>query len=405
MNIHILWALVIGFSTVMYTIFDGFDLGVGVLLPFIRKEEQRDMMVDSITPVWDGNETWIALIGVGMFGGFSKAYSILLPALYLPLILMIISLVLRGVAMEFRYQSIRHRTRWDSAFAAGSVLAAFCQGIVLGNLMEGIEVHAGVGFRDTSFHFFSPFTMLTGVTLVVAYAVTGAAWLNYKTTGVLQATIKRYARVSAALLAGLFFLIIYGRFHWTIFAPRFGVFGIDKILSVPSIVWYVVAAGLLSAMLWGVGQKKDWLPLALQMVLVAISAAYLVSGFWPYIVPPQLTIADAASPASGSSILLYAGFIVIPVILGYLLYSYFVFRGKVTGKDNYEPPPVADVEWPGVNAVKGSINLAWPWRLLIAVSGLVYFFVVLGFLGDAFAVASIVLLIIFFLLAVLLWKR
>src|ERR1700748_3505703 len=171
MNIHILWALIIGFSAVMYTIFDGFDLGVGILLPFIRNEQQRDTMVDSITPVWDGNETWIALMGVGLFGGFAKAYSILLPALYLPLIVMILSLVLRGVAMEFRFQSATHRPGWDAAFSAGSILAAFCQGIVLGNLMEGIEVHANTPFVDTSFHFFSPFTILTGITLVVTYAL------------------------------------------------------------------------------------------------------------------------------------------------------------------------------------------------------------------------------------------
>jgi cytochrome d ubiquinol oxidase subunit II len=403
MHIHILWALIIGFSAVMYTIFDGFDLGVGILLPFIRKETQRDTMVDSITPVWDGNETWIALMGVGLFGGFAKAYSILLPALYLPLITMILSLILRGVAMEFRFQSVAHRARWDRAFSAGSILAAFCQGIVLGNLMEGIEVHAGTSFIDTSFHFFSPFTILTGITLVVTYALSGAAWLNLKTTGLLQATIKGFAPRIAALLAALFILIVYGRFHLSIFAPRFGIFGMDEILSTRSIAWYLVTALLLISIVRTIKTHKDGLPFALTVLMIASSAAYLVSGFWPYIVPPHLTIEDAASPPFGSTVLLYGGFIVIPIILAYLLYSYLVFKGKVTGKNNYGPPPLPAE--PAPKPTKGAINLSWPSRIIISLLGFAYFFLVLGFLGDTIALVSIGVLIFLFVVAALKWKR
>ena len=403
MHIHILWALVIGFSAVMYTIFDGFDLGVGILLPFIRKKEQRDAMVDSITPVWDGNETWIALMGVGLFGGFAKAYSILLPALYLPLIVMVLSLVLRGVSMEFRFQSVTHQSRWDAAFSIGSILAAFCQGIVLGNLMEGIEVHAGTTFINTTFHFFSPFTILTGITLVVTYALSGAAWLNLKTTGALQSAIKRFTPVIAAILAVLFVLIVYGRFHFSLFAPRFGIFGMDQILSARSIAWYLVTAGLLVGIVRTIKRDKDWLPFTLSVVMIVVSAAYLVSGFWPYIIPPQLTIQDAASPVFGSTVLLYGGFIVIPIILAYLIYSYVVFRGKVTGKDNYEAPPIPDEPAPA--PIKGVINLAWPWRIFISLLGFGYFFLVLGFLGDTVALVSIALLIFLFLLAAWKWKR
>jgi cytochrome bd ubiquinol oxidase subunit II len=403
MHIHILWALIIGFSAVMYTIFDGFDLGVGILLPFIRKEQQRDTMVDSITPVWDGNETWIALMGVGLFGGFAKAYSILLPALYLPLIVMILSLILRGVAMEFRFQTVGHRRRWDRAFAAGSILATFCQGIVLGNLMEGIEVHAGTSFVDTSFHFFSPFTILTGISLVVTYALSGAAWLNLKTTGPLQSTIKGFATRIAGVLAALFILIVYGRFHLPIFAPRFGLFGMAQALSGKSIVWYLATAGLLWGIVRTIKRHKDRLPFALTVILIAISAAYLVSGFWPYIVPPQLTIEDAASPPFGSTVLLYGGFIVIPIIIAYLLYSYLVFKGKVTGKDNYEPPPLPAE--PAPKPVKGVINLSWPSRIIISLLGFAYFFLVLGFLGDTVALISIALLIFLFVVATLKWKR
>jgi cytochrome d ubiquinol oxidase subunit II len=402
MHIHILWALIIGFSAVMYTIFDGFDLGVGILLPFIRQEDERDTMVDSITPVWDGNETWIALMGVGLFGGFAKAYSILLPALYLPLIVMILSLVLRGVAMEFRFQSVTHRSRWDAAFSVGSILAAFCQGIVLGNLMEGIEVNAGTSFVDTSFYFFSPFTILTGFTLVVTYALSGVAWLNFKTTGVLQSTIKRFAPRIAVVQAVLLVLIVYGRFHFSIFTPRFGIFGMDEPFSARSIVWYLATAGLLLGIVRTMKGGKDRLPFTLSVIMTALSATYLVSGFWPFIIPPQLTIADAASPPFGSTVLLYGGFIVIPIILAYLIYSYIVFRGKVTGKDNYELPPI-----PAEAASKPEkrvINLAWPWRIFISFLGLAYFFLVLGFLGDTVALLSIVVLIFLFLIAAWKWK-
>jgi cytochrome d ubiquinol oxidase subunit II len=387
----------------MYTIFDGFDLGVGILLPFIRKKQQRDSMVDSITPVWDGNETWIALIGVGLFGGFAKAYSILLPALYLPLIVLVLSLVLRGVAMEFRFQSIAHQSRWDAAFFIGSILAAFCQGIVLGNLMEGIEVHAGAPFIDTSFQFYSPFTILTGITLVVTYALSGAAWLNLKTTGALQSAIKSFVPVIAAILALLFVLIVYGRFHFSIFAPRYGVFGMDQPLSPRSIAWYLATAILLLGIVRTIKKNKDWLPFFLSVVMVNISAAYLISGFWPYIIPPRLTIQDAASPLFGSTVLLYGGFIVIPVILAYLVYSYVVFRGKVTGKDNYELAPMP--EEPAPKPVKGVINLAWPWRIFISLLGFAYFFLVLGFLGDTVALVSTGLLIFLFIIAAWKWKR
>ena len=174
MDSHILWASIMAFSVVMYTIFDGFDLGVGILMPFIRNTKERDNMVNSITPVWDGNETWIVLLGVGLFGGFPKAYSLLLPALYLPIILMVLSLAVRGVAMEYRFISIRHKHAWTLAFITGTIAAAFCQGVILGNLMEGIVHIDEKGKLVPAFRFLSPFTILTGFTLVVNYALIGA---------------------------------------------------------------------------------------------------------------------------------------------------------------------------------------------------------------------------------------
>ena len=305
--------------------------------------------------------------------------------------------------MEFRFQSVAHRSHWDTAFSAASILAAFCQGIVLGNLMEGIEVHANRPFVDTSFRFFSPFTILTGITLVVTYALNGAAWLNLKTTGTLQTTIKRFASVIAAILAALFVLIVYGRFHFSIFAPRFGIFGMDEPLSARSIAWYLATGGLLLGIVRTMKGDKDRLPFTLSVIMIALSAAYLVSGFWPYIIPPQLTIADAASPPFGSTVLLYGGFIVIPIILAYLIYSYIVFRGKVTGIDNYEPPPIPAE--PAPTPIKRVINLSWPWRIFISLSGLAYFFLVLGFLGDTVALVSIAGLIFLFLIAAWKWKR
>ena len=411
MDIHVLWAFVVCFSAVMYTIFDGFDLGVGILIPFVRKEGQRDTMVESITPIWDGNETWLILMGVGLFGGFPRAYSVLLPALYIPLILMLLSLILRGVAMEFRFMSATRKTSWDMAFALGSILAAFCQGIILGNLMEGFKLDKNFNHVNTDFGFANPFTILIGLSLIVTYSLIGTTWLNLKTTGLLQKRFKTYARRIIFLLALLFVVIIWGRFNWSIFTPRYGVFGIRGIFSAASIIWYVLTLTLMAGIYLTINSNRERISFFLNMLMTVVSALYIVSGLWPYIIPPDLTIFDAGSPAYGNRILLVSSFIVIPVILSYLLYSYSVFKGKVNGKD-YEPvlgTKDLALEQVKLNDNKGlllkQVTLSWPWRIVISIAGILFFFLVLGFEGDIVAQLSILIFIIAFLVACFRYKN
>ena len=412
MDIHILFALVICFAAVMYTIFDGFDLGVGILFPFIKNESSRDTMVDSITPVWDGNETWLILLGVGLFGGFPKAYSILLPALYLPLIVMVIGLILRGVAMEFRFVSVHRKSWWDAAFSFGSVMAVFCQGLVLGNLMEGIKVYKDIAYRDITFNFLSPFTILIGLVLIVTYALIGATWLNFKTSGKLQATFKRFVKRIIFCLLLLLILVVFGRFYLEIFIPRFGAFGIGRILSLPSIVWYIATVILTAAIYFTVDRKNDILPFVLNILMTTGSALYIVSGFWPYIVPPDLTIFDAGSPAYGNRILLICSLVIVPIILAYFIYSYIVFKGKVSGKDNYEPSLAESELLKSKVKVNGNdhagfkvLTMAWPWRIAISLGGIFFFFVVLGFFGDLTAQLAIAVFIVIFLAACFKYQR
>jgi cytochrome d ubiquinol oxidase subunit II len=396
MDIHVLWAFVICFSAVMYVIFDGFDLGVGILLPFIRKEHQRDTMIDSITPVWDGNETWLVLLGVGLFAGFPKAYSLLLSSLYLPFILMIISLIWRGVAMEFRFVSVKRKTSWDIAFAGGSILAAFCQGIILGDLMEGVRQNEHAANIDTSFLFLDRFTILIGFTLVVSFALTGATWLNLKTSGSLQAQFKTFTRRLMVFLSLTLVFVIFGRFYFRIFTPRFGIFGIPRISSPSFLSWLAITLAIMGSIYYTTSLKRDWIPFFLNTLMTLFSALFIVSGFWPYIVPPDLTIFDAGAPVYGNRIILVCSLVIIPVILSYFIYSYVVFRGKVTGKDNYEPIlNTADnlsepetTKYP--RQVKSKpIELSWIWRIIISIAGFIFFFVVLGFLGDAVALGAI----------------
>jgi cytochrome d ubiquinol oxidase subunit II len=411
MELHLLWAAIIAISAIIYTILDGFDLGVGILFPFIRNGYQRNAMVNSIIPVWDGNETWVVLMALSLFGGFPTAYSILLPALYIPLVLMVFSLIMRGIAMEFRFQSQHRKGLWDAAFAGGSALAAFCQGVVLGNLMEGIRFDRTVPFHDISFNFFSPFTMMTGLTLVIVYALSGATWLNWKTEGGLQQSVRKFAKILVILLTLSFLIILYGRFNFSSFQPRFGVFGIAKTTAVTSIIWCVLSALLLAAVLFNLKNKRDWIPFGLSITMVLISAIYIVTGFWPYIVPPDVTVYDAGISPNASKVLLYSAYFIVPILLINLIYSYTVFRGKVSGNDKYEPELVNDKlnSVPAANegdlAVAKAIRLPWIIYLLISVLGLVYFFIVLGFLGENVSIVAIVIFIIVFLGATLYFKK
>jgi cytochrome d ubiquinol oxidase subunit II len=325
------WAGLIAFAVLAYVVLDGFDLGVGILFPLFPEARDRDVMTNSIAPVWDGNETWLVLGGGGLMAVFPLAYATVLPALYMPIILMLLGLIFRGVAFEFRFKTRRWRPVWDWGFCLGSLVAALTQGIALGALVQGIEVqdraYAG-GWWD----WLTPFSVLTGVALATGYALLGATWLNYKTTGDLQAKARRLALWSGAATIGFIGVVsLWTPFLEPIYFERW--FGWPTAFFSAFVPLLVVAAA--AAMWWGLSNDRHLLPFLAALALFALSYAGIGISFYPYIVPGALTIAEAAAPDSSLAFLLFGAAFLIPIILAYTGYAYWVFRGKVDPEEGY----------------------------------------------------------------------
>ncbi|NIA68403.1 cytochrome d ubiquinol oxidase subunit II [Pelagibius litoralis] len=330
-DLALIWGLLIALAVLIYVILDGFDLGIGILFPLIKGEQNRDVMMNSVAPVWDGNETWLVLGGGGLFAVFPLAYSVILTSLYAPLIAMLLALIFRGVAFEFRFKDARHKPLWDLAFAGGSILATFCQGVVLGAFIQGIEVQDRA-YAGGWFDWLTPFSLFTGFALVVGYALLGAGWLVMKTEGPLQA---RVYDLMTGLAAGLVFCIgivslwtpllnaeIAGRwFSWP---------GLLYLSPVPILV-LVSALGLYRA----IRQRREVLPFVLSLGLFVLSYAGLGLSLYPNIVPPDVTLWQAAAPDKTLGFMLVGAAILLPLILGYTSYAYWVFRGKVRPGDGY----------------------------------------------------------------------
>jgi len=333
----VVWFGVIGFGVLMYVLLDGFVLGLGILAPFAEDERQLDHMMNTAAPIWDGNETWLVLGGAGLLAAFPKAYAVVLSALYLPVLLMLVALIFRGVAFEFRFKAVRGKPWWGAAFALGSIGAAFAQGVILGALVEGMPLSGGkyVGSMPwkSMFGWFSPFAMLTGVALVFGYALLGSAWLILKTEGRVQQVARTLARPLVLVVVAFMGLVSawlpfldsrimarwfeHGHFWWL--AP-------------------VPLAALLNAwLLWraALREGRDAAPFVLTLSFFALGFAGLVLGIWPHIVPPTLTIWDAASPPSSQGFVLAGLVVLLPAILGYTAWSYRVFRGKVEADAGY----------------------------------------------------------------------
>jgi cytochrome bd ubiquinol oxidase subunit II len=325
-----IWAFVIAFAVFAYVVMDGFDLGIGILFPFIRKGTPRDTAMNSIAPVWDGNETWLVLGGGGLMAAFPVAYAIIMSALYAPIIAMLLGLVFRGVAFEFRWRDPRHQPIWDLGFFAGSATAAFAQGVVIGALLQGIEVearHYAGGWWDWA----TPFTLLTGASMVAGYALLGATWLILRTKGEMQERAFRFARglaialiacIAAVSAATPLLRLEYWR-HW------FRMPGVLATAQVPLLV--AIATFLLFR---GLARRQERLPFALTLGLFALSYVGLGISFFPDIIPGALTIAAGAAPPESLGFLLVGVCIMVPVILAYTAWAYWVFRGKV-GHDGY----------------------------------------------------------------------
>jgi len=327
----VIWAAIIGLAVAMYVILDGFDLGIGILFPFAETERERDQMMNSIAPFWDGNETWLVLGGAGMMIVFPLAYSIILPAVYLPVIIMLLALVFRGVAFEFRWIGVTSKRYWTFAFAAGSVIAAFCQGLILGSLIQGIKVENGA-FAGGAFDWATPFAVLCGLGLVAGYALLGATWLGMKTQG----GVAKRARIEAKLLlvAVLAFMAIVS--VWTPLAfERIAV----RWFSLPNILffWWVPAATALvafAAWRW-LETGREVLPFLAAIALFLLGYFGLLISNFPYLVPPSLTIWQTAAAPATHIFMLMGTLVILPIILGYIIFVYWIFAGKLREGEGY----------------------------------------------------------------------
>jgi cytochrome d ubiquinol oxidase subunit II len=330
-DIPVLWAFIIAFAVFVYVVMDGFDLGLGMLFPLFPKKADRDVMMNSVAPVWDGNETWLVLGGGGLMAAFPLAYAVLMPALYTPMIAMLIGLIFRGVAFEFRWRTTRERNLWDIAFSVGSLVAAMAQGIALGAILQGIHVegrHYGGGWWD----WLTPFSILTGAAVVIGYALLGATWLVLKTEGELRDEAYRLSWwLLFAMLAAIAAVSLATPFLHMEYANRWFAWP-NIILTAPV---PIAVAGVTLLLLRSLANKQDYRPFFLTLALFGLSYAGLGISMWPYIVPRSITIWQAASPRDSQVFMLFGVAVLVPLILSYTAWAYYVFRGKVKPESGY----------------------------------------------------------------------
>jgi cytochrome d ubiquinol oxidase subunit II len=334
-ELSLIWAVLIAVAVFLYAALDGFDLGVGILFPFAKDARERDQMQAAIAPVWDGNETWLVLGGGGLFAAFPKAYAVVMPALYIPITLMLIALIFRGVAFEFRHHGRAAGKRWWTfAFAAGSIVATIAQGLVLGGFIQGIAVANGA-FAGGPFDWLTPFSLLVAASLVAGYALLGATWLVFKTKGALFDRARSWVTQLSILTA------------FAMGAVSLGTLGVDPRvtarwgLTMTSVDWssfmwlapLPAAAGAICFLLWRRWSTTPHIaPYVLAVGLFAIGFVGLAVSLWPYIVPFALTPADAAAADNALSLMLWGAAPMLPIILAYTAYVYWIFRAKV-GED------------------------------------------------------------------------
>jgi len=326
-----LWAGILSLAVLMYVLLDGFDLGVGMLFFFRRHEEDRDLMVASVAPVWDFNETWLILGGGGLLAVFPLAFAIIIPAVYFPILLMLLGLLFRGVAFEFRDAPAARKRLWNVAFAYGSLIATFAQGVVLGNFIRGFPV-SGRSFAGTSWDWVAPFPLLTGLGLMVGYCLLGATWLVMKTEGELQQWARGVARWFLLGLLAFFVMV-------SVWTPLAQARIAERWFSYPNIVLFSpvpLLTAALALMLWRfLKQGRDVLPFICAMGLFFLAYTGLIISLWPYVAPPSVTLWDAATAPMSQQFLMVGTMFLLPVILLYVFWSYWVFRGKVKAGMGY----------------------------------------------------------------------
>jgi cytochrome bd ubiquinol oxidase subunit II len=327
----LVWAAILGVAVALYVILDGFDLGLGILFPITPNEEDRDVMMNTVAPFWDGNETWLVLGGGGLLVAFPQAYAIIMPAVYLPLIIMLLALVFRGVAFEFRWVSKPDHSLWDLAFAGGSIVASFMQGVILGSLLQGVKVTDGA-FAGGSFDWFTPFALFCGFAVTAGYALLGATWLVMKTEGEMDTTMRGYAKqLLAIVLVALAIISL-----WTPWAiPRVA----ERWFTMPNLLYLSPVPTLSAVAAWfcwqGLNSKRDTIPFFAAISLFLLGFVGLVISNAPYLVPTSLTVWQAAAPVKSQLFMLYGTAVMLPIILGYTVFVYYTFRGKMRVGEGY----------------------------------------------------------------------
>ncbi|AXK41007.1 cytochrome d ubiquinol oxidase subunit II [Erythrobacter aureus] len=325
MDLTVIWAFIIAFAVFAYVVMDGFDLGIGILFPTFDVGRERDRAMNSIAPVWDGNETWLVLGGGGLFAAFPLAYAVILPATYPLIIAMLLGLVFRGVAFEYRWRDPGHRRLWDAAFTGGSLVAAMAQGMTLGALLQGIEV-IDRAYAGSWFDWLTPYTLLCGLGVVAGYALLGSTWLIWKLDGPGQAHARKLALRSAlATIVLMGAVSLYNVFLNAEYAERWLTAPEIYFAAPVPILTAIVALSMIQAIRKARNSKPFWLSIA----LFFFGMAGLGVTMWPYVVPPGVTIWDAAAPERSQVFMLIGVAITLPLIIAYTAWAYWVFRGKV----------------------------------------------------------------------------
>lgn len=331
-DLSLIWIVIIAIGVFVYVVLDGFDLGIGILFPFITSKEERDVMMNTVAPVWDGNETWMVLGGAALYAAFPVVYSVVLSALYMPIILMLIALIFRGVAFEFRFKANKTKKLWDKAFIYGSVLASFFQGVILGAYIQGIKVENHI-YAGGGLDWLTAFSIFTGIGVVVLYAALGCGWLIFKTELDLQA--KMYG-LMPKLISVLF--LIFGAV--SIYTPLTQPEIATRWFSQPQLLYFspvpVLVVVLTGLILRACKKRYELAPFIYSLALVFLAYTGFIISLWPNVIPPSISIWDAAAPESSQLFTLIGALILIPIILVYTGLSYWVFRDKVRiGDEGY----------------------------------------------------------------------
>lgn len=328
MNFILTWAVLLSFIILVYILLDGFDLGIGILFPWIKGDDARDITMSSIAYTWDGNGTWLVFGAAGLYGAFPVAYGILLPVLYMPIMLMVTALIFRGLAFEFRFKAETSKPFWDTAFALGSMVASLMQGMILGSFIQGY----GTDIPSTPklYPWITPFSVLTGIAVVLGYALLGANWLIMKTEGSLQKQMFHTAKWLLSLMTGALCLICV----WVLLLQ---LRILDRWIIYRHLLWPVPVLTAIAVLyqFYCLNQKYETVPFFLTVALFILSYVGFAVSVWPYAIPYSVPFWEAAAPSSSLKFSLVGTAIIIPILLAYTAYSHYVFRGKVTRTIHY----------------------------------------------------------------------